>query len=342
MPFKSTASHIIYGIAPGSIFEPIDRYCQVNTSAGDYGQCYVAVNKAIFIQSDTSTYPQLPCETSGTCIRYTNTVWDRVITTVYDYSSVNKQGIVRHIIAGIHTSIPLGIYTMSNITRLVHLRGIPRVILHWDVTTTAPHSPYDPVLNMEFLLNIRAIPSGTASEYRADLNWLSSTVTVNVLESYLNNQYLIFGMLVAWHYESSPVLIALLDYEDDYLPNREILKNIGYSYNGVAQPGWNAEDMVNIMSELFPDRPWVVADPDSNRAYSNGLDIDNIIEISTVYDLIGYSVYVLKTLPKPVVSNFVEELLKRNGVDTGVVSGTGSQGESQAGKGSRPAENPFP
>ena len=100
MPFSSAIYAASYGIA-WSWEKPI-VYCQNNTSASDYGKCHTVVGKAIFVQTDTTTWPinpstgsdSFPCAADGTCTRYTATVEVRSFGTVFSYSG--KQAIVQY------------------------------------------------------------------------------------------------------------------------------------------------------------------------------------------------------------------------------------------------------
>ena len=92
MPFYEGFVHSKYGMNWWALG---NAYCQTNTSASDYGQCYLPtspsyVGTALFAYSGSST---LPCQSSGTCTVVSDIPWDYIIT-LKDNTSVGKQLII--------------------------------------------------------------------------------------------------------------------------------------------------------------------------------------------------------------------------------------------------------
>ena len=278
MVFNTGIAQYFYGTA----FSPTaGTYCQNNTSASDYGTCYnIMVGQAIFVQTDTTTYPSvsLPCEKNNTCIRYTNTTLFRALSTVYSYSG--KQAILQYFWLRIHTSsaTPLG----GNITSVgaPMVRPDPGIISYWFLPaqnyeqTTWPI--YDPVTNFKAYLNPYTIPLGNVVIIRWQGTLFAPTIILQGIENGGNNIWYAFDSKIIWAYESSPLAIVPLDYSNDYAPYRELRSAFGYADNGVDQPGWNSDDIVRALKDIFPDRSWAVFDDQKSILYLSNLTIDYV------------------------------------------------------------------
>jgi hypothetical protein len=255
-------------------------------SASDYGKCYYIVSgKAIFVQTDTTTWPidpttgdSFPCAKDGTCTRYPATAEIRSFGTVFSYSG--KQAIVQYfwsrshawynqfanimapqygILIPTHTGAPDGLWFLPS----------PNYeISSWPV--------YDPVANFKAYLNPYTIPSG----YVAVLRWYGSFFTpvlyLSTYERNLNNIWYAADVRIMWAYESSPLAVVPLDYDRDYVPYQELRSAFGYAATGVDQPGWNADDIVRVLRELFPDRAWAVFDDRQYVLYLYNLTPDYV------------------------------------------------------------------
>jgi len=294
------------------VYEKGSTYCVNDTSASDYGKCYnVTCGKAIFVQSDTTTYPTLPCESDGTCTRYTTTAWIRGLSTVFDGTSTGKQAILYEYRTLTHASINVyhyeyfqGVFTFILVNGSIYSApGSKRVI---DFVTGSSY--YDPLNNVVYRINRYTITSGNV----VDIYWsgqvLTQFIQLAVYENNYNNIWHAGHAFAQYAYEASPLLIMPLDYVDDYLAYPELRKAVAYAGNGVDQPGWNADDILRVVQELFPDRPWLVYDVDNATVYSNGLDIDDVAELSNYVDVLGgtYTLYVLNTkIPKQKVRDFI-------------------------------------
>jgi len=278
MVFNTTYARFEYGTANWQDIS--NAYCQDNTSASDYGQCYNVWQKAIFVQSDTTTYPvgSLPCEKSNTCIRYTNNTYGRIITTVFDYSV--KQGILQYFWARAHSPItfaknvvinglvPIPIFPVSDPSFLWFFPARNYEVSSWPI--------YDPISNFKAYVNPYTIPNGYVSIIRWSGTLFATTINLSVNEFNKNNIWYAFDVLVTWSYESSPIAIIPLDYNNDYAPYRELRSTFGYAANGVDQPGWNSDDMVRALKDIFPDRSWAVFDDNDQILYLYNLTIDYV------------------------------------------------------------------
>jgi len=280
MPFNTGSAYSPYGTDLVT-FTPTSRYCQNDATKSDYGKCYDTGfgNKARFVQTDTSTYPQLPCEADGTCVRYTSLTNIRILETTFNYPG--KQAIVYRMIIRGHTSLA-GVMAPSP-TKLV---GVPvyHSITDFEYTfvsgvhtyeaITYPY--YDPVFNYKIYLNPYRIPVGNVVMIRWLGNVLTSVLYFGVKEDNTNNIWYVSNGLVNWFYESSPITIIPLNYEREYAPYQELRSVFGYSINGVDQPGWNANDIINALRELFPNRAWAVFDDRTYTLYLYNLTPDYV------------------------------------------------------------------
>jgi hypothetical protein len=254
-------------------------YCQNNTSASDYGKCYYTAGKAIFVQTDTTTYPTLPCESDNTCVRYTTTTGTRSFGTVFSYSG--KQAIVQYFWSRSHawTNQFVGNIMISYGGILMPTySGIPDDLLfipspNYEVSSWPV---YDPVANFKAYLNPYTISSG----YVAVLRWYGSFFTpvlyLSAHERGKNNIWYAGDVRIHWAYESSPLAIIPLDYDRDYMPYQELRSAFGYAATGVDQPGWNADDIIRVLRELFPDRAWAVFDDRQYVLYLYNLSPDYV------------------------------------------------------------------
>jgi hypothetical protein len=135
---------------------------------------------------------------------------------------------------------------------------------------------YDPVANFKAYLNPYTISSG----YVAVLRWYGSYFTpvlyLSAWERGNNNIWYAADIRIMYAYESSPLAIIPLDYDRDYVPYQELRNAFGYAATGVDQPGWNADDMIRVLRELFPDRAWAVFDDRQYVLYLYNLSPDYV------------------------------------------------------------------
>jgi hypothetical protein len=276
MPFNTAIYRTGYGVIwyqthPGT-------YCQNNTSASDYGKCYnVGYGRTIFVQTDTATYPTLPCESDGTCTRYTSTVNIRSFGAVFSYSG--KQGIVQYVFARSHAwSIQFAYNIMHSLYGII----LPTPTGHPDDFWIFP-SPnyevsswpvYDPVVNFKLYINPYRITSGVVAVLRWYGTFFTSQLYISAHERNLNNIWYASDITIIWAYESSPLAIISFDDIREYVPYQELRNTLGYAANGIDQPGWNADDMIRVLKEVFPDRAWAVFDDKTYTLYLYNLTPD--------------------------------------------------------------------
>jgi len=273
MPFSTATKRYIYGTA--TYVPTPSTYCQSNTSASDYGKCYNIVSgKAVFVQTDTTTYPTLPCEADNTCIRYTSVANVRTLEIIFSYSG--KQAILQYF------------WSRSHLFRriegnILYLFGVPvpysdpYLWLFPAVNYEVSSWPvYDPVGNWKAYVNPYTISAGYVNVIRWQGNVFMSSAPLAVYEGNNNNIWYAFDVAVAWAYESSPLAIIPLDYDRDYVPYQELRNTFGYAATGVDQPGWNADDIVHVLGELFPNRAWAVFDDRQYVLYLYNLTPDYV------------------------------------------------------------------
>jgi len=277
MPFNTGIITLSYGTTVG--FASPNTYCQNSTTTSDYGACYnILTGKAIFVQTDTATYPvgSLPCETNNTCTRYTTTIDSRSFGTIYSYT--NKQAILQFFHARSHAS---GVQFINNIltTRLFPRPDIGGGVgwffpsINYEVSSWPV---YDPVSGFKAYFNPYTITAGHVALIRWSGSLFTTSLSLTVAEGNLNNIWYAFDFRATWTYESSPLAVIPLDYNRDYAPYQELRNAFGYAVTGVDQPGWNADDIIRVLRELFPDRAWAVFDDRQYVLYLYNLTPDYV------------------------------------------------------------------
>ena len=312
MPFITTVKTFGYGTVTYS--DRPSTYCQNNTSASDYGKCYgIIAGKAVFVQTDTATYPTLPCESDSTCIRHTSTTYVRSLETIFSYTG--KQAVLQYFWSRSHSSLRI-------VGNIIHLSGLPApnasgnsayLWLFPAPNYEASSWPvYDPVGNWKAYLNPYTITSGYVNILRWQGSVFASSVALSVYEGNINNIWYAFDVSVAWAYESSPLAIILLDYDRDYAPYQELRSAFGYAATGIDQPGWNADDIIRVLRELFPDRAWAVFDDRQYVLYLYNLTPDYVPDW-LVEKLMSTSMKVLKHPANAAVAKaWLDALNERN------------------------------
>jgi hypothetical protein len=219
-------------------------------SASDYGKCYnIVYGKAIFVQTDTTTWPidpstgsdSFPCARDGTCTRYTSTTYIRTLETIFSYPG--KQAIVQYFWSRSHAwdNQFAGNIVYSNVGMLIptpasspdYLLFLPSPnyeVSSWPV--------YDPVSNFKAYLNPYTISSG----YVAVLRWYGSFFTpvlyLSAWERNQNNIWYAADVRIMYAYESSPLAIIPLDYDRDYIPYQSYGMRSAMRLLGLTSLGW--------------------------------------------------------------------------------------------------------
>ena len=316
MVFVTTAFMFWDGITPGNP-SPSNYYCIDDTTSPDYGTCYVQAGLARFVQTDTVNYPvgSLPCERNNTCIRFTDTTWSRAVyNPLFDYGA--KQAIVTRFTFRTHGSLTRFI---SNIS---YLAGMYVISTGYDFAYSIffPSIQYEatgwplyiPTINFKAYYNPYTIASGSVAVVEWSGTIFTPRLYVGVYEDNRNNIWYMASGLVLWSYESSPIAIIPLDYEE-YVLYRELRNVFGYAYNGVDQPGWNADDIIRVLKELFPDRAWAVFNDRTYTLYLYNLTPEFVPDW-LVDRLVPIAIKIIKRPSDPSVAKaWLDELNRRNG-----------------------------
>jgi len=281
MPFNTGIAVVTHGIP----VHETNTYCQNDTATSDYGKCYnVGPGKAVFVQTDTTTWPidpstgsdSFPCAADGTCTRYTTTVWNRNLGTLFSFTG--KQAIVQYIYTRSHSVIDV----YGRITYLkVHpipstTDGSYAFLFPAQVYEQATWPIYDPVENWKAHLNPYTISIGRVFYLRWQGTLFTPVLYLYVYEENRNNIWYASYVRVVYAYESSPLAVVPLDYDRDYVQYQELRSAFGFSINGVDQPGWNADDIIRVLRELFPNRAWAVFDDRQYVLYLYNLSPDYV------------------------------------------------------------------
>jgi len=287
MPFYSGRAITRYGIPYAE--EKPGTYCQANTAASDYGKCYnvytsvLGVNPLVFVQADTTTYPagSLPCEVDGTCTRYTTIAETRVLGPPL-FSYTGKQAIVKSIYSRSHSNLDIVGRVRMLKGHLIPSFGTEFFDSAYSFLFPAPNYEatswpiYDPVGNWKAHLNPYTITSGRVFVLRWDGSLFTPVLYLVCQEYKTNNIWYAGDVIVTYAYEASPLALIPLDYDKDYIPYSELRSAFGFSINGVDQPGWNADDIVRVLRELFPNRAWAVFDDRQYVLYLYNLSPDYV------------------------------------------------------------------
>jgi len=286
MPLSTGYATYYYGTLVGSRLP--NTYCVNNTSASDYGKCYnIEQGKAYFVQTDTATWPidpttgdSFPCARDKTCTRFTSVVNVRTLSTIFSYPgkqgilqyfytrSHSTSGFVHNIGAAVLVPVPSPVPDPPQASYIFFAGFINYELSSWPV--------YEPVANWKAYFNPYTILAGNVSIVRWQVNIFTSNLYLVVREDSLNNVWYAGATIVMYAYESSPLAIVPLDYDKEWLPYQELRNAFGYASNGVDQPGWNADDMIRVLRELFPDRAWAVFDDRQYVLYLYNLSPDYV------------------------------------------------------------------
>ena len=275
-----TGAYIRYAL--GTWDSTYETYCQTDTSAPDYGTCYNTIGRVYFVQSDTTTYPigSLPCEIAGNCTRFTTKEWFYTFTIV-DNSSVRKQILLYFVRSKHHTnaitlncgSFFIGTESVAYPDNVYMADFISRSPTLARLATSGRCDAYDPITNSIFKISNQTVG------YRINMEYYPNALGLKIIGGFFNemrnNTFFAVFAIIGYALEASPYLIMPLDY-DEYLAYNELRNTVGWSVNGVDQPGWNADDIISILKELFPDRAWAVFDDRQYVLYLYNLTPDYV------------------------------------------------------------------
>jgi len=297
-----------------------DTYCQTNTAATDYGKCYQSarppyVNVPIFTYTGT-TAPS--CVSDGTCIGVQNPPWDYLIT-VKDNTSVGKQLILYKTWTIINSNVAnisnerCGRVSIKTNTMPESL-WFPFMFKTANYASGARPNAYNPLDNSVCGLNVFYKPpvgDEVVAEWSGAVLAMKIIVVINM--RFEPNVYYAFYAAAYYAQEASPMAVIPLNYEKEYVPYRDLRNALGYSATGVDQPGWNADDIIRVLRELFPDRAWAVFDDRQYILYLYNLTPDYVPD----WLIDKLSPTAMKVLKAPsdasVAEYWLDELNRRNG-----------------------------
>jgi hypothetical protein len=135
---------------------------------------------------------------------------------------------------------------------------------------------YDPVANFKVYINPYNITSGVVAILRWQGSFFTPVLYISAFERNYDNIWYAANIRIEWAYESSPLAIIPLDYNNDYAPYGELRNAFGYAATGIDQPGWNAQDMITALQDIFPNRAWAVYDDVQKILYLYNLTMDYV------------------------------------------------------------------
>jgi len=300
MPFTTVQSHITYG---ADWMHPItDKYC-----TSDLSNCIVAPETGRAI---VTAYSPM-CVNNGTCTAVPPSC-NTEIQVFYDGVQSNKSGFnIRwwyHIGASFN-SYPLFALSLDGYgvdTFLTH--GTPASVyalnLLGNVNTYLP-------LSSLWIPYWKQYQYGT--EYVVVAEYTGGFRKVSLYHCIGQNQWVIGVVGYLMTAESSPTAVIPLDYNKDYLPYLELRKHFAYSQDGLHQFGWNVQDMISVLKEIYQDRAWAVFDDSRSVLYLYNLNPDYIPDW-LVERLAPVAMKVLKAPSDASVARYwMDELNRRNG-----------------------------
>jgi len=261
-----------------------ETYCQTDTTASDYGKCYQRViSEAIGVPLFTYTGTTAPsCVNDNTCIGIQNPPWDYPVT-LKDNTSIGKQLILYKTWMILNSNGGLVVDKTKCGRATVKTNAMEENLWFPFMFKTANYvsgsgpNAYNPLDNSICGLNVFYTPP-VGSQIVAEWNGATLAMKIIVDINMRNQPNIYYALYAAAYYaqESSPYAIIPLDYNNDYVPYRELRNAFGYSYNGVDQPGWNAQDMISALKDIFPDRSWAVFDDNNQILYLYNLTPDYV------------------------------------------------------------------
>ena len=286
-------------------YRHINDYINASCS-NDLSKCTSYDDKALVLSNTTPG-----CVSNGTCVVAPKNC-NSVISIIYDGSASRKNGF----------NLKWNAIFKSDFDGNLDLIG-PTVDNSWiDVAFFDPgpgylysngaESPgtYFPLSDF-YLHKVIKTNNGAVRMYIGNINTAFSSVELRHCSP---SNWVIGFFRLLFFVESSPLAIIPLDYSKDYLTYQELRKTFAYSYNGVDQPGWNAQDIINILKEIFPDRVWMVYDDSDLTLYGYGITLEHLPD----WLIAKLNPCSFKVLKEPcdlsLIEKFISELESRNHV----------------------------
>jgi hypothetical protein len=248
MSFTVIQNHFVYGV---DWMHPVtDKYC-----TSDLSSCTVVAGRAL-VFTDPSTTPG--CASGNTC-RVVSHNCNTVVDTYYDGTSVKKSAFNitwwYHIGASFNRYPLFGIGLDSTTVDTFLTHGTPASI--YSLNLLGNNNAYLPLSSLWFPY-WKQYNYGT--EYVVIAQYTGGFSRAQLYHCVGYNQWIIGVVGYLMSAESSPVAVIPLDYDRDYLPYPELRRAFAYSYDGVSQFGWNVQDMINVLKDIYQDRAWAVFD----------------------------------------------------------------------------------
>lgn len=313
MPFFEKYIEVTYGLVWWNTL----TYCQTNPSASDYGKCYISasgIGKPYYAYSATTP----ACISDNTCTGIPNPSWDYTIT-IKDNTSVNKQMVVYKFwtVSNSNGNNSADRNRCGRATIKLNVMGEnlwPGFMFRTvNIVSGAGLNAYNPLDNSICAPNVFNTPTvGTqmVSEWSGAVLGMKIILDINLRNQ--SDVYYAIWAAAFFSEESSPLAIIPLDYDREYIPYIELKNVIGYSVDAINQPGWNANDIIGVLKELFPDRAWAVFDDRTYTLYLYNLTPDYVPDW-LVEKLAPISMKVLKPpSDSSVAEAWLDELNRRN------------------------------
>jgi hypothetical protein len=198
-----------------------------------------------------------------------------MIETYYDGSSTNKSAF--NIVWWYHIGASFNAYPLFAIS--LDGVGVDTFLTHG-----TPASIYSQNLlgNLNIYIPLASLwlpywkPYQYGTEYVVVAQYSGGFMKAQLYHCVGNNQWIIGVVGFLMSAESSPRAIIPLDYSNDYIPYRELRRAFAYSHDGISQFGWNAQDMISALKDIFPDRSWAVFDDNDQILYLYNLTLDYV------------------------------------------------------------------
>jgi hypothetical protein len=252
----------------------------------------VTAGKAIAATSNTSA----GCVSQGTCT-VVSPDCNTVIATYLDLSSVGKTAL------NLYWALVYTSFNQMDLWRLSVDGTFDSLIIdsgiYWEhaqgVSPLGSFNPYSSFMVYNVKQYTFTYGSSSATMYWKTYRGFYNGMFQKLQLAHCSSSNVFLGtVFYAFSQETSPLAVIPLDYSE-YVKYQELRKTFGYSYDGINQPGWNADDIINILKELFPDRAWMVLDDRDSTLYLWNVNFPDIPE----WLLQKINPTVVKTLKSP-------------------------------------------
>ena len=304
MPFRTVLSVSTFGLA---WYRPPNDF--INAScAPDLSTCTAFDSPALVF---SNTVPG--CVNNGTCVSYPKQC-NYAFITIFDGSLARKNGF----------NMKWNAFFKSNSYAVIDLVAPTVDGILMDVAFFAPGPGYLYVHQIErpgtyfplsdfYLHKVINTGNGALRSYIGNINTAFFSVE---LRQCTGSDWVIGFFQVLFFAESSPMAIIPLDYDRDYLPYPELRTTFAYSHDGISQFGWNAQDMIDVLKDIYQDRAWAVFDDQKSILYLYNLTLDYVPDF-LVDKLSPISIKVLKAPSNSSISRaWLDELNRKNAYNT--------------------------